>query len=184
MASEPELKQTYAHIQASEEEMAGFRTGLGAKLASPPRRFTLFPKLAAPLLAAAACLVFLLPTGPRYDFSALTVEQIQALIADPQTSREDLREQAWAIYQHSGDAELRGTANAVLCLTLATDQALQQAVAGLVAEPRAEFRAFYLELILDEADDYRFNVERVEALMDQETDALCLRLYRNMLKLA
>ncbi len=55
---------------------------------------------------------------------------------------------------------------------------------GLVEDPRPEFRAYYLEYLLDYADEEHYNIAYIEALMEKEEDEECLYLLGRLLKLA
>ena len=55
---------------------------------------------------------------------------------------------------------------------------------GLLDEPRPEFRAVYLEYLLDHADERYWDAAHLERLMDRETDHLCYDLFRQLLKLS
>lgn len=55
---------------------------------------------------------------------------------------------------------------------------------GLVEDPRPEFRAYYLEYLLDYADEDHYNIAYIEALMEKEVDDECLYLLGRLLKLA
>ena len=72
----------------------------------------------------------------------------------------------------------------LVCLTSTNGKALPEAAEGAITDPRAEFRAFYLEYLLDHADAYQLNPERIEERMDAETDATCLDLYARLLHLS
>lgn len=68
---------------------------------------------------------------------------------------------------------------------LGTDEAHKIASAqGLVEDPRPEFRAYYLEYLLDYADEAHYNIAYIEALIEKEEDEECLYLLSRLLKLA
>ncbi|MES3006644.1 MAG: hypothetical protein V4751_02620 [Pseudomonadota bacterium] len=55
---------------------------------------------------------------------------------------------------------------------------------GLIEDPRAEFRAYYLDYLLTYADEAYYDVDYIEALIDRETDPDCIELLYELLNLA
>jgi hypothetical protein len=83
-----------------------------------------------------------------------------------------------------GDDLDRLNACVILCLSEPIDQIVDCVAEGLENDPRAEIRAFYLEQLLERADEYRYNVEMIEELWDQEADEQCQRLYKDLFRIA
>ncbi|PCH62143.1 MAG: hypothetical protein COC19_03250 [SAR86 cluster bacterium] len=79
-----------------------------------------------------------------------------------------------------------GRLNALAVVSLLGQQDVHKLASaqGLVEDPRPEFRAYYLEFLLDYADEDFYNIDYIEALMEQETDPQCLYLLGRLLKLA
>jgi len=55
---------------------------------------------------------------------------------------------------------------------------------GLLEDPRAEFRAYYLDYLITHADTAYYDLEYLEALIERETDPECLELLYELLALA
>jgi hypothetical protein len=72
----------------------------------------------------------------------------------------------------------------VLVLTQPEGKALEAAARGVLSDPRPEFRSFYLEYLLDYADSFELNAEKIEELMEDEDDEVCFDLYARLLKMA
>ena len=72
----------------------------------------------------------------------------------------------------------------ILCLTEPVKRAVMFAGRGIMEDPRPEFRAYYLEYLLDNADEYRYNRALLEENMDREEDSQCLLLYKQIFKAA
>jgi len=55
---------------------------------------------------------------------------------------------------------------------------------GLVEDPRPEYRIYYLEYLLENADEEYYNLDYLEQLIDREEDPECLYLLGELLRLA
>ena len=181
MADESELKELYEGIEASPEEMAVYRARLADKLENRP---SLSPWrwswVAGPIAAGLIVWALFVPTIP--DLSQQSLDELQSLVAST-PDRDDLDSMARQA-STKGNELARYNATMLVCLTSANGEALPEAAQGAVSDPRAEFRAFYLEYLLDYADAYQLNSEKIEERMDAETNAICLDLYARLLDLA
>ncbi len=182
MADQHELKQLYEGIEADEVEMARYRNRMAAKLqqAKPKPTPLRWFWLGAPLLAGLAA--FFLISTPRAEMDQQSLEQLRftvAASADPQ----QLKARAESLRLH-GNELIRLNANMILCLTQPNGEALELAAKGAIEDPRPEFRAFYVEYLLDHANGYQLSLEKVELAIDSEADPLCLELYGDLLKMA
>ena len=75
-------------------------------------------------------------------------------------------------------------ANMLLCLVETKDKAAGYAGRGLDEDPRPEFRAAYLEFLLDNADEHRYDAAEIESLMDRENDSICISLSLELYRVA
>jgi hypothetical protein len=176
MADEP-LKSHYRGMEADEAEMARYRARLAERLTTPRRWPGWLP--AASIAAAAAVLVLLWVALPGQGLPQQDLEEIQALAESrPEKARERAR-----MLVLRGESQDRWNALALLSLTEPEQVAVHYAAQGLQEDPRAEFRCFYLEYLLDHADEYQYNVTLLENLMDREPDRLCFKLYGQLLRL-
>lgn len=183
MASEHELKQLFEGMEPSEQELAGYRSRLAATLESRSRRLWrgwVWLAAGGPLLASLAAVVWFLSV-PQ-SLSERTLQEVQALVAST-SDVEELRRRA-ELLERRGQGLDRHNATMVLCMTQPEGKALEAAARGVVSDPRPEFRSFYLEYLLDYAESFELNAERIEELMDDEEDELCFDLYARLLRLA
>lgn len=156
-----------------EREMARYRARLGETLASrraPRPPIPLWAPLAAAVGVVAAALVLL---GPGHGLPQRDLDEIESL-AEEASPRILALARGLA---EEGEGLDRWNALMLLTLTEPTERAVRFAARGVQEDPRADFRFFYLEFLLEEADEYRYNLEILESLMDRETDSRCLRLY-------
>ena len=72
----------------------------------------------------------------------------------------------------------------LLCLVEAKKRAVEYADRGLREDPRPEFRASYLELLLDKADEHQYSTAKIERNLDREEDSTCIALYQELLRIA
>ncbi len=182
MAGEHELKQLFEGMEPSEQELAAYRSRLAATLESRSRRTRGWVWLWAggPLLASLAVIVWLVSTP--HGLPQRTLEELRTLVTVT-SDLEGLRETAQRLEKSATGLD-RHNATMMLCLTQPDGEALQAAASGVVSDPRPEFRSFYLEYLLDHAEAFELNPDRVEELMEAEEDALCLDLYARLLSLA
>jgi len=183
MASEHELKQLFEGMEPSEQELAAYRFRLAATLESRPRRsWRGWVWLAAggPLLASLAAVVWLVAVPP--SLSQQTLEEVEALVAST-SDVEGLRRRAERLEQRGPGLE-RHNATLVLVLTQPEGKALEAAARGVVSDPRPELRSFYLEYLLDYAESFELNAEKIEELMEDEDDEVCFDLYARLLRMA
>jgi hypothetical protein len=173
------LKDPYRHIEANEAEMARFRAHLAQRLPLR-RRIPFFAKALVPAALAIAALLVLLPSGRNQGFPQRELTELESLAASASPA---VLEKAHEL-AHGGDDLDRLNACVILCMTEPIDQVAVCVAEGLENDPRAEIRAFYLEQLLERADEYRYNVEMMEELWDQEPDEQCQRLYRDLFRIA
>jgi len=107
---------------------------------------------------------------------------VQALVTSS-SDQEALRRKAERLEQRGRGRE-RYNATLVLVLTQPEGKALEAAARGVVTDPRPEFRSFYLEYLLDYADSFELNAEKIEELMEDEDDEVCFDLYARLLRMA
>lgn len=177
-----ELKQTYAHIDADPAEMAAYRQRLAQRLISPKRApRPRWPWLA---LAAAALIGALLWQGFRpQPLGQLELAALEQRIETANAAaRQRLLVEARRDFTNE-DPLAHRNATVALCLLLQGEEAIELAAEHLMDEPDPRYRAALLERILDLADDQGFASDHIEALMDREDDKLCLKLYRDWMRL-
>jgi len=180
MADQPQLKEAYRGIEASLEEMRRYRAGLAARLEHrhPHRPRWRFLWLAVPL--AAVLVLALLPRRKAPEFNQHRPVEVFAMI---ESNRQPQRLLADAEKVHrQGNREERLNATLVLCVMRPAAAGVYLAAEGLRLDTRPAFRAFYLEYLLDNAEDYDINRDALENLMDDESDRLCLALFEDLLK--
>ena len=182
MADHDDLKKLYVAIETDDAEMLRFRSRLGAKLREPAPKSSAWKWLwvGSPLLVGLAAWI-LIVTLPS-DIEQSSLQQLQSIVA-ASSDLGELREQAQSL-QSSGDEHASLDADMLLCLAHPDGLALQVAARGAIRDPRPEFRAFYVEYLLDHADSYQLNIEQVETAMDKEIDPLSLELYARLLNMA
>jgi len=182
MAIEPDMKDEIRRIDASEAEMARYRHGLAARLdqRAARRRFAPWPWLMA---AAAAVLIFALLPAEESPFAApRELAELEALVQQSGDA-EALRRQATR-QANAGKGWTRWNAMMTLCLLQPDGDAIQTAADAVLEEPRPEFRAYYLEYLLDFVDERPLNAALIEDVMARETDPLCFDLFEALLRLA
>ena len=172
------LKRLLKTIETEEAEMQRYRARLAPRLRRRPR-FTWLIPIGVTATAALAFLLFL--AWPRQiTFSPLDMDQVRAMARD---SSPEVREQARTAARE-GKGESRWNANMLLCLVETKDTAAGYAGRGLDEDPRPEFRAAYLEFLLDNADEHRYDAAEIESLMDRENDSICISLFRELYRVA
>jgi len=178
MANEPELKHLHRSIEVEEAEVALYRARLGERLSEVPERgrFRLLWAV-APLAVAAALMLFL-------NLGSAALPQLRLADLELVLERYPGQVQRQAKTLQDGDGLDAWNANMVQCLSLPPEQGVFYAAKGLGLDSRAEFRLFYLEYLLDYADERTFNLAQLEGLMERETDPDCLKLYRWMLRIS
>lgn len=178
------LKPIFKHIEAGEGEMAQMRARLRSELEEQSQRGAGWrPALtwALPALAAAVLLWFFWPKDPQLNFGQHSLEEVNAMIGEVEQAT--LLTQAEAILD-KGEALERWNANYVLTRLEETPQSLVLASQGLFSDPRPAFRIMYLEILLDHAGTYRYDMDSLENYIEQETDRTCLKLSKKLLPFA
>ena len=181
MAPDPELSELHRDMEASEAEVSVYRGKLADRLATDGSRRGWAPWPWA-LGAAALLLVLTVPVFesepglPHGD-----IDELQLLL------EERGWDEAYRLARRAlaeGSAPERRNARMILVLGDARGELIDLAHHGLLDEPRPEFRAVYLEYLLDHADERYWDAAHLERLMDRETDHLCYDLFRQLLKLS
>lgn len=183
MADEPQLKQVYRAMAASDSEMADYRSRLATELTNQPRSWHNALSWWQMLLIPAFGLLIWFAVPQSQQPNWYEIDSLESLLSQThETSSVALREQAQVAFdQYQG--QVSANARALLVLTLEGEgQAIDLASEGLHTEPRPEFRQFYLEWLLDRWDHYQWNTERYEQLMETEEDPVCLALYATFLE--
>jgi hypothetical protein len=171
------LKSHYRQIEAGESEMSRYRDGLRHKLAEPRRSWIWMPLAATAVAAVFAAWILL---TPAVDFPQQSLEELQSFA---QTCTPETLQKAGALVRRP-DGFNRLNAMMLLTLTDEDARAVPIAAQGVQEDPRSEYRSYYLEYLLDHADERRYNCRMVEDLMDRETDQLCIKLYRQLFHIA
>jgi hypothetical protein len=172
------LSDVLKTIEADEAEMQRYRARLAPKLCRRPRFYWLAPIGVA---AAAAVAFWIFLAWPRQiNFSPLGLDQVHVMAS---RSSPEILETARTLARE-GKGEARWNANMLLCLVETKDRAVEYAGRGLEEDPRPEFRASYLEFLLDEADEHQYNTTEIERNMDREEDSFCITLYQELLRIA
>lgn len=130
---------------------------------------------------AAVFIVFLV-TNQSSLLNSNSLQDIQSFVA-ANGNHQELFNRAEEM-QASDDELARLNGLAVLSLLGSAASHKMASAQGLVEDPRPEFRAHYIEYLLDYADEDLYNIGYIEALMDKEEDEECLYLLGRLLKLA
>ncbi|MCG8673407.1 MAG: hypothetical protein MI867_28720, partial [Pseudomonadales bacterium] len=153
------LKSVYSHIEVGEDEMQAYRTRLAGKLPQK-RHIPWIPISLAGTIAALALLALLLPQQ-----NELGQENLDALARWVATNPDQAAVKA---DEHIDEPGLQGhNAAMVLVQTEPLEEAMVLAGNALEVEPRVDFRLFYLEFLLDHTDEFLFNPDKLEALIDR-----------------
>ncbi len=172
------LRSVLKTIEADEAEMQRYRARLAPKLRRRPHFHWLVP-IGAAASAAVALWIFL--AWPRQiNFSPLSLDQVHAMAGK---SSPEILEKA-RVLAREGRGEARWNANMLLCLVETKDKAVEYAGRGLEEDPRPDFRASYLEFLLDQADENQYDAAEIERNMDREEDTICIALYQELLRIA
>jgi hypothetical protein len=172
------LKDVLQTIEADETEMQRYRARLAPKLR---RRSSFYWLAPIGVATAAAVAVWIFMVWPRQIiFSPLSLDQVHAMASK---SSPEILEKARTL-AGEGKGEARWNANMLLCLVETEDRVVACAGRGIEEDPRPEFRASYLELLLDRADEHQYNTTEIERNMDREEDSVCMALYQELLRIA
>ena len=184
------IKKELSCVQAKPEEMDLFRENLKRKLEQRHKGWTVFPPnfgikldlrlfwLAVPITSVLLLTLYILPE--RVNFKQVSLDEIQQLVFQAQ-DQDTLKKQANLAMRKGTELE-RMNATLVLCLLLPANQSKSIIMNGIEKETRPEFRAVYLEYLLDFAEQFPLSQSKVEQLIDSETDPHCQRLYKIMLR--
>lgn len=172
------LRALFGDMEAEEAEMERYRIRLAPKLGQSHRYWGLIPGRIA-VAAALALAVFLTAPG-RIEFSLLSMAEIHdlALRKSP-----DMIEKARRLVR-DGKGDARWNAILFISLTETGAAGADYVTQGIREDPRPWFRSEYLELLLDRADQYRYNRSELEGWMDREYDSTCLHLFRELVRVA
>lgn len=173
-----ELSAILEDMSATESEMERYRDRLAKHLSSPRKSFAMrWLRVWIPLAATALLFWFLL--APPRSFGPESLDGLRTWV-ETQHDSAVLLDKADEL-SRTGRGTVRLNAMMVQCLLNTGEDAMQVAAEALTEEKRPEFRALYLEVLLDHADEYAFNPEFVEQLIDREHDPVCLRLMKELL---
>jgi len=166
-------------IEADEVEMARYRARFATRLKEPRRLVSKWKPLV--LAATAALLIFVfVPSFDKNEFANLELAHLEAMAG---TASPELKARAQELLQ--GDPSIaRSNALMLLCMTENYEDGILLAAQGVQQDRRPEFRFFFLEYLLENADEYSYNAARIEELMDSEGDEDCLVLYKSLLRIA
>lgn len=115
-------------------------------------------------------------------FSYESLEDIKSFVAENGNYQ-----QMFSLADELSESEdVMSQLNGLLVLSLlGTDGVHRSATAkGLIEDPRAEFRIYYLEYLLDYASHDHFNIDYIDQLITRETNQECLFLLRQLRNLA
>jgi len=138
--------------------------------------------IAGSLAAVAVVFIVFLVTNQSSLLNSNSLQEIQSFVA-ANGNHQELFIRAEEM-QASEDELSRLNGLAVLSLLGSAASHKMASAQGLVEDPRPEFRAHYIEYLLDYADEDLYNIGYIEALMDKEEDEECLYLLGRLLKLA
>ena len=173
------LKDSYHRIETNDAEMARFRARLAQRF--PVRKpIPLFVKALIPAAVVVSGVLISLHLGEGPGFPQRELAELEELA---RTASPAVLSKAEKLAL-KGDGPDRWNACVLLCLTEPMDQIADCVTEGLQEDPRPEVRAFYLEQLLERADEYQFNAEMIEELWDQEADEQCQRLYKDLFRIA
>jgi hypothetical protein len=187
MAEQP-LRSLLQQVEAGAPEVADYRRRLAARLDAADRQWYLMRRplllvsgaAALAVVAVVITLAFLMPRATPPALPQLELAELEALAATP-SAEIVTRARVLLAARQPRD---RCNALMLLCLTEPDERAVRYAAQGVQEDPRPEFRFFYLELLLDRADEYPYNLDLIEKLMDREPDRSCRRMLRSLLHLA
>lgn len=183
MAAEHELRDALRGLEPTAEELARHRAALAERL-DERRRFGRVGRwsiaAAAAVLLAVSSLILL--RAPDPSFQQETLSEVRGLVAS--TARPEELAVAAARAQASGSGLAPHNGRMVRVLALAPEATVGEAAEGAVLDPRPEFRAYYLEWLLDRADGATIDPEEVAVLLDREGDPLCVALLEELLDVA
>jgi len=190
------LKNVYDGIEPAERELTQSRQRLGHLLEAAARqkiaqqkpiRHTWFswPQI---LRVSVACMVLVAvaATGWRQyrlaSFEALELVSLQAFVERNGDHTQLYRE---AKEMENSQEPLRKLNGLYILSALGREnENILASAQGLIEDPRAEFRAYYLDYLLTYADEAYYDVDYIEALIDRETDPDCIELLYELLDLA
>ena len=175
------LKDLYQGMEIDESEVAAYRRRLEKSLAQPSTQIY-WPRyaLVAVLVLAAGLVLLVQWRAPGLD--SVELENLQAFVAkhgDHNALYQEIKQM-----QASG-SELLELNSFYLLSSLGQDEEnILASAQGLLKDPRAEFRAYYLDYLLTYADEAYYDIDYLEALLDRETDSECQELLEELLDLA
>jgi len=173
------LSELFASMQASDAEIGAYRGRLRQAIAS--RRARTRRRILGTVAFATVAGLTLIATLGRTAAEPQTLSELEEMVASS-TDVATLRDEA---HDRAGWAGGIGGWNANMVLVLTDDESddrITSATTGVTADPRPEFRARYLEVLLDAADDHLFDETAIERVMADETDELCLALLADLLR--
>ena len=173
-----DMKDLYQGIEIDEPEVAAYRRRLEKSLVQTAPQFS-WPRYAiAALLVLAAGLVEWRAPG----LDSVDLDNLQAFV-EKHGDHTALYQQAQQM-QASGSELLELNSFYVLSSLGQNEENILASAQGLIKDPRAEFRAYYLDYLLTYADEAYYDIDYLEALLDRETDSECQELLEELLDLA
>lgn len=185
MAIEPDLKDLYRGLEADQEEVDRYRERLTLRLNESHIQDVMTPNERSfrPAYLSLVASVFVISLVGVYYFSRpvfpqQSIDELEALIAS--NDSESLRQQA--LHYRDGNDLNALNANMILALGADAEQSVGLALRGLQIDRRPEFRREYLELLLDKTEQISIDPSELETVMENENDAVCVALYKLLLK--
>ncbi|MDP1932677.1 MAG: hypothetical protein Q8L60_14580 [Gammaproteobacteria bacterium] len=195
-----DLKNLYEGIDAdefaTEQSRKRLAIALGSSTQSQVRpveeaaRSVRTPWFSFPLLmqVSFACLVVVAVgfTGWRqYQLSSFEAVELASLQAFVERNGDHTQLYRQAKDMESSSEPLRKLNGLYILSALGQDdENILASAQGLLEDPRAEFRAYYLDYLITYADEAYYDIEYLEALIDRETDPECIELLYELLKIA
>jgi hypothetical protein len=190
----PDLKSLFDDIQMDDEELHRCRNALRESLSSTRQAAPLsfadrmrdlfhLPVLqyALPALVIAAA-ILLYQQMQQSPLESVELARLQEFVAR-HGDRSALYQQTESMQQ--SDSVLQRLNGLYVLSALGTDQEnVLASVQGLIEDPRAEFRRYYLDYLLTHADEAYYDLEYLERLLDRERDPECRQLLLELISLA
>ena len=195
-----DLKNLYEGMDADEFTTEQSRKRLALSLESAarvqqksidkPARAVRKPWLSFPILMRAgfACLVVaaVTLTGWRqYQQSSFEAVELASLQAFVERNGDHTQLYRQAKEMEDSSKPLRKLNGLYILSALGQDdENILASAQGLLEDPRAEFRAYYLDYLITYADEAYYDIEYLEALIARETDPECIELLYELLGIA
>jgi len=186
------IKKELSSIDTTQEEMDSYRRNLILPLRRKGFGLDRLSEFAVHIFKArflwlsvpvTAILLFVIFTWPQgVSFKQESLDELYQLVLQSEPQR-NLEKQAQSAMQKGNELE-RLNAAMVYCMLVPSNEAQTIAIEHLEKEKRPEFRAIYLEYILDSSENLPLTISKVEQLCELETDPHCMKLFKILLKYA